>query len=127
MIEIDYKNRDPIYLQIVQSIMQLIMLGNLQEGDQLPAVRQLAVELGINPNTVQKAYRELEREGIIYSVAGKGSFVEGAKHVDAEIRKQFYERLEEIIKESFSYGIRENEIQAAVEEILKRLKDEGSE
>ena len=49
MIEIDYKNRDPIYLQIVQSIMQLIMLGNLQEGDQLPAVRQLAVELASIP------------------------------------------------------------------------------
>ena len=73
MILIDYKSRKPIYEQIIDSIKSLIVSGVLERDDQLPSVRQLAQELAINPNTIQKAYGELEREGVIYSLKGRGS------------------------------------------------------
>ena len=75
LITIDYKSRVPIYDQITSNIMRLKSLGVLKEGDKLPSVRSLAMKLGINPNTVQKAYNILESEGVIYSVSGKGSFI----------------------------------------------------
>ena len=75
MIFIDYKSRKPIYEQLVDNIKSLIVSGVLQRDDQLPSVRQLAQELAINPNTIQKAYTELERQGVIYSLKGRGSFV----------------------------------------------------
>lgn len=75
MITIDYKSRVPIYDQITGNIIRLKSLGILKEGDKLPSVRSLALKLGINPNTVQKAYTILETEGVIYSISGKGSFI----------------------------------------------------
>ena len=75
MIFIDYKSRKPIYEQLVDNIKSLIVSGVLERDDQLPSVRQVAQELAINPNTIQKAYTELERQGVIYSLKGRGSFV----------------------------------------------------
>lgn len=75
MILIDYKSRTPIYEQIMENVKALILSGVLEQDAQLPSVRQLAQELAINPNTIQRAYAELEREGIIYSLKGRGSFV----------------------------------------------------
>ncbi|MBQ3076582.1 MAG: GntR family transcriptional regulator [Clostridia bacterium] len=75
MITIDYKDRRSIYEQLVDRIKALAAGGMLPPGSQLPSVRQLSSELSINPNTVQRAYSELERDGIIYSVKGRGKFV----------------------------------------------------
>lgn len=75
MITIDYKSRVPIYDQIVSGFIRLKALGIIKAGDKIPSVRALALDLGINPNTVQKAYTILENDGIIYSVSGKGSFI----------------------------------------------------
>ena len=75
MINLDLKSRVPIYEQLVDKVKQLIIQGVIKPDEKLPSVRNLAQELTINPNTIQKAYRELEREGYIYSLPGKGSFV----------------------------------------------------
>lgn len=75
VITIDYKSRVPIYDQITAGIIRLKTLGVLSPHDKLPSVRSFAIQLGINPNTVQKAYAILEAEGVIYSVSGKGSFI----------------------------------------------------
>ncbi len=75
MFQIDSASRVPIYEQLKHSVIQLAATGVLKPDDQLPPVRALALQLGINPNTVAKAYRELESEGFTYSVAGKGSFI----------------------------------------------------
>lgn len=77
MVLLDYRDARPIYTQIVDNFRNQIRAGVLQEGDKLPSVRELASELAINPNTIQRAYRELESEGWIASVSGKGSFVCG--------------------------------------------------
>lgn len=75
MLQIDLQSRTPIYEQLVKGIVRLKSLGVLRPEEKLPSVRQLATTLGINPNTVQKAYQLLEQDGIIYSVSGKGSFL----------------------------------------------------
>lgn len=84
MIVIDYKDKRPIYEQIIEKYENLIIRGVLEGGSKLPSVRSLAIELSINPNTIQKAYVELERSGYIYSVKGKGNYVNG----DEEIKKR---------------------------------------
>lgn len=75
MITIDYKDRRPIYEQIIANIENLVERNLLEPNEQLPTVRQLAMELSINPNTIQRAYTELERAGVIYSTRGKGNFI----------------------------------------------------
>ncbi len=77
MIHLDYRDARPIYSQIIDGLREQVIAGILREGDKLPSVRELAGELAINPNTIQRAYRELEAAGWIASVPGKGSFICG--------------------------------------------------
>ena len=81
MIILDYKDRRPIYEQVAEKLEELMLLGVLGENEPLPSVRSLAMELSINPNTIQRAYAELERQGYIYSIQGKGSFVADGKRL----------------------------------------------
>ena len=75
LITIDYRDRKLIYEQLVDNVKNLILRGDLKRDDFLPSVRSLARELGINPNTIQKAYQELERQGVIMTLSGRGSIV----------------------------------------------------
>ncbi|MDE6004413.1 MAG: GntR family transcriptional regulator [Oscillospiraceae bacterium] len=75
MFDIDLMSRIPIYEQLYRRVIELILKGVLSENDKLPSVRNLATQLGVNPNTVAKAYSLLERDNIIYSLAGRGSFI----------------------------------------------------
>lgn len=92
MFNIDYTSREPIYEQLYNNVVRLVSLGVLEAKQQLPPVRQLALQLNVNPNTVSKAYKTLEQDGIIYSVVGKGSFImENVSVVDnkkAEVLKE---------------------------------------
>lgn len=91
--EVNVQSGIPIYQQLKNSYHRLAALGVIQPHEQLPSVRQLAMELGINPNTVQKAYRELEQEGLIYAVPGRGNFLSDARREHdveyEEIRRSF--------------------------------------
>ncbi len=91
MIKLDYRDYRPIYSQIVDGFREQILAGVLQEGEKLPSVRELAAELSINPNTIQRAYRELEAGGWVATVQGKGCFVcpVPAKGGNAELLKAF--------------------------------------
>lgn len=86
MFELDLRSREPIYEQLVEKIKDLIIRQVIKTDEQLPAVRILASELTVNPNTIQKAYRELENRGYIYSIPGKGSFIKAAVHSDHTAR-----------------------------------------
>ena len=77
MVHLDYRDARPIYSQIISGLREQITAGILKSGDKLPSVRDLAAELAINPNTIQRAYRQLELEGWIVSIQGKGSFISG--------------------------------------------------
>lgn len=75
MIVLDYRDSRPLYQQVKDSLRRMMLTGLLEPDEKLPSVRSLATQLAINPNTIQRAYTELEAEGYIYSVAGRGSFV----------------------------------------------------
>ena len=75
MIVLDYRDSSPLYQQVKDSLRRMMLTGLLEPDEKLPSVRSLATQLAINPNTIQRAYAELEAEGYIYSVAGRGSFV----------------------------------------------------
>ncbi len=77
MIQVDVRSRVPIYEQLYDDIRRLILLKIMEEDEKIPSVRELASQLTINPNTIQKAYKALERDGYIYSVSGRGNFVKG--------------------------------------------------
>lgn len=111
MISIDNRSRIPIYEQLVNGYKLQIMNGVLQADEQLPSVRQLAQELTINPNTIQKAYRELERLGYTYSVPGKGSFVNKVEDTMQKERiTMLTESLEKIVQELLFLGLTKEEI-----------------
>ena len=82
MVHLDYRDARPIYTQITDCVRDQIIAGILTPGDKMPSVRDLATQLTINPNTIQRAYRELESQGWIVSVPGKGSFVQGIPQID---------------------------------------------
>ncbi|CAM4314037.1 MULTISPECIES: GntR family transcriptional regulator [Jeotgalicoccus] len=100
MFDIDVKSRMPIYEQITENVKRLIIQGVLLPEEKLPSVRSLAQELTINPNTIQKAYRELEREGYVISRPGKGSFVNDmTETMNREHIKTLTAEVERLIKE----------------------------
>lgn len=99
MIRLNYRDSRPIYEQIVDGIRRLLVSNVLKPGDKLPTVRGLASELAINPNTIQRAYRELEAEGYIYSIPGKGSFVAERSDVDIGRIRQLLSQFDEAVTE----------------------------
>lgn len=97
MIGIDLQNRKPIYEQIVERFQTLIVSGVLEPDSQMPSVRSLAMELSINPNTIQKAYSVLEQEGYIYPVKGRGNFVSGNKGLKLKKQAGVWQSLRELV------------------------------
>ena len=93
MIQIDYRSQKAIYEQVRDELKKLIMKGILKEDEKIPSVREIAGTLAINPNTIQRAFRELENEGFIYSVKGRGNFVSPRKEAEHT------ERIESLLKE----------------------------
>jgi GntR family transcriptional regulator len=111
MFELDMRSRKPIYEQLVDKMKELIMNEVLKPDEQLPSVRTLATQLTINPNTIQKAYRELEIQGFIYSIKGKGSFVSlNNQTKDIEKIASVMKELEKLILEALYLGIQAGEM-----------------
>ena len=104
MLHLDYRDPRPIYEQVQDGLRKLMMAGVLQEGEKLPSVRTLASQLAINPNTIQRAYEALEREGYVYSLPGKGSFVAPRKEVDDQRRQQLLKTFEDSARELLFLG-----------------------
>ncbi|MBO4853677.1 MAG: GntR family transcriptional regulator [Oscillospiraceae bacterium] len=113
MIQLDYRDARPIYRQVKDGLRHLIVTGVLAGGEQLPSVRQLATQLAINPNTIVRAYAELEAEGFVYSVGGKGTFVaENADTSGAARRQELEEQVLPILQELRELGMRKEELDA---------------
>lgn len=119
MITIDYRSRVPIYDQIVNGIIRLKTMGVLKDGDKLPSVRTLATQIGINPNTVQKAYAILESNGLIYSVSGKGSFISGDETAANAILEAARSDFRNAAEEALRMGLGADELKGIVDEIGK--------
>ena len=119
MIILDYRDRRPIYEQIVEKLSELMVCGVLPEDSPLPSVRSLAAELSINPNTVQRAYVELERRGCIYSVKGKGSFVSGTDHLLEAKKLEMINTLRNSFADAVSLGLTRKELEALLSEAFE--------
>lgn len=115
MITLDLQSRLPIYEQLKSKITELVMLGELVPDTQLPSVRTFARDLGVNPNTVQKAYQELEREGIIYSVAGRGSYINPEINLTEQLRNEQLKNITNAAKQAKSCGIVKQRVLDAVD------------
>ena len=109
MILLDLKDSRPIYEQIVERLQELMMLGILEEDSQMPSVRNLAMELSINPNTIQRAYGELERKGYTYSVKGRGSFVGSIRKLREAKKTELEGKLGGLVREAKTIGILRDE------------------
>ncbi len=120
MIVIDYKDNRPLYEQIVERFQVLIERGVLKPEDQMPSVRSLAMELSINPNTIQKAYAELERRGYIYTVKGRGNFVSYDEELKAKRRSQQLEVFRQKAMQAMESGVTKDELLQIVEEVFKK-------
>ena len=115
MLYLDYRDSRPIYEQVQDGLRKLMVAGVLQEGEKLPSVRALASQLAINPNTIQRAYEALEREGYVYSIGGKGSFVAPRKEVDTGRQEELLKQLDACVKELLFLGVSREELMKHIE------------
>ncbi len=119
MIIIDYKDRRPIYEQIVDRFQELILKGVLEPDSQLPSVRNLAMDLSINPNTIQRAYGELERIGYIYTVKGRGSFIGDNTRLIQCRKEEMKEEIKRLLKEAHEIGLEVEELYELMNMVYK--------
>ena len=110
MFQINLKSGEAIYQQLKEQVVKLACMGVLKPNEQLPSVRVLARELGINPNTVSKAYQELENEKIIYSVSGKGSFLTDDIFSVQSVRQEVLADFRKIVEKARQFGIPQSEL-----------------
>ena len=111
MVQLDYRDARPIYTQIVDNFKSQIVAGILQKEDKLPSVRELAAQLAINPNTIQRAYRELEMAGWIATVPGKGCFVCGAPR---QPESSQWEQFDKAVAALLALGVTREELQRRI-------------
>lgn len=117
MIIIDYSDKRPIYEQVAEKIEALILNGILEPDSKLPSVRSLAMELSINPNTIQRAYSELEREGFVYSVKGRGNFVKMNENLIIKEQEKLMIKFKEHARELKARGVLKNQVISCIEEV----------
>ena len=122
VIEIDFNSDEAIYMQITNQIIMGIATSRLHEGDALPSVRQLAMELSINPNTIQRAYMQLEQEGLIYPVKGKGNFIADSEEVRKISKASYTEELKTLIRKGKAMGMEAEELIYIIRECYKEEK-----
>ena len=114
MIFLDYRDKRPIYEQVVEKLERLIASGGLEPLTKMPSVRSLAMELSVNPNTIQRAYAQLEQDGYLYTVAGRGSFVTAESEWKKNLQKKVLLQWQDATRQARDIGLEE-------EKLLKQL------
>ena len=123
MLELNYRDARPIYEQIKDGLRKLVLSDVIRQDEKLPSVRDLASQLAINPNTIQKAYGELEREGVIYSLKGRGSFVgSGIQELRMVQQQELIEQIFEISGELCELQVPQQEVCAVVQRAYEQEK-----
>lgn len=121
LIQLNYRDSKPIYEQIKDGFRKLVISGSLLADEKLPSVRELASSLAINPNTIQKAYRDLESEGYLYTIAGRGTFVAKQKEILDTRQEELLLQFDEVVEELFFLSVKE----ADLTERMKKLEKGG--
>lgn len=115
MIQLDYKDRRPLYEQVTERFKELILTGVLQLDEKIPSVRSMAIELSVTPNTIQRAYSELEKAGYIYTVTGRGNFVSDGTTLQDIHLQQLLGQVRSAISQAKNAGISRDEILETLE------------
>lgn len=119
MVQLNYRDSKPIYEQIKEGLRRLVITGAVLKDEKLPSVRELAGELAINPNTIQRAYRELEAEGYIYTISGKGSFAAEQADVNVRRNEELLKEFDEIVRELLYLAEDKEALIRRIEELAK--------
>ena len=126
MITLDYRDRRPLYEQVVVRFRELMFQGILKENEKMPSVRSLAMELSITPNTIQRAYVELERMGMIYSVKGKGSFVADSGRLRSQRMKEWEADFRRLAEGGLKLGLSPEDMADRIRR-MKTMEEKGGE
>ncbi|MCM1089642.1 MAG: GntR family transcriptional regulator [Butyrivibrio sp.] len=116
MIVIDYRDKRPLYEQVAEKLAHLIICGAFESNTKLPSVRSLAMDLSVNPNTIQRAYTQLEQEGYIYTVVGRGNYVTDSQEWRAKKLFSLKQELSSLIVRAKETGMSREDILAIVEQ-----------
>lgn len=119
MIQLNYRDTKPIYEQVKDGILQMIYTQVLSPEEKLPSVREMASRLAINPNTISRAYKELEQEGILYTQAGIGTFVNKEMELQDKMTENLYQQFDKVTKQLFLYSVTPEEINERVQGLAK--------
>jgi len=119
LIQLNYRDSKPIYEQIKSGLRKLVITNSLAPNDKLPSVRELASSLAINPNTIQKAYHELETEGYIYTVPGKGTFVAEREDIFETRQNELLEEFDELMEELLFLSVQKKKLLERVEDLAE--------
>jgi len=126
LITVDLRSRKPIYEQLVDNIRHMILSGEMKPDEQLPSVRALASELGINPNTIQKAYNELERLGAVYSLKGRGNFVAGdTAALGRDALREIESGITALLRQAKENGTPRGDVEARLTAMVDAVYGEG--
>ena len=123
MVQLNYRDAKPIYEQIKEGLRKLVVSGALSAGDKLPSVRELASQLAINPNTIQRAYRELENEGYIYTLVGKGTFVAENGNIDNTREKELLQDFDELVTELLYLEVPKEKLKERIDTVAEGSED----
>ena len=126
MIQLNYRDSKPIYEQIKDGLKRLIITGAIAPDEKMPSVRELASQLAISPNTIAKAIRELEQEGYIYTITGRGSFAADRKDISAGRNDQLLKKFDEIVKELLFLNENKDDLKQRIEALAKGGDDHDS-
>ena len=121
MVQLNYRDAKPIYEQIKEGLRKLVVSGAISAGEKLPSVRELASQLAINPNTIQRAYRELEAEGYIVSVPGKGSYPVDNDILKTKTLTQLYSEFDTVVTKLKNLGVSTGELREHIEKGGERI------
>lgn len=120
MFQLNYRDSRPIYEQLKEQLRKLIVTQAIKPDEKIPSIREVATSLAINPNTIQRAYRELESEGYIYTIAGKGSFAAPRQDIDSKRENELLTRFDEIVTELSYLGYTSTTLQKRMENLIKK-------
>ena len=124
MLQLNYRDSRPIYEQVKDELRKLVISGAIAPDEKLPSVRTRASSLAINPNTIQRAYEALEREGYVYTVTGRGTFAAPQADIGAERRSKLLADFDELARELAFLGVTEAELKARLNNLNQ--KEEGT-
>ena len=119
MIQLNYRDTKPIYEQVKDGILQMIYTQVLSPEEKLPSVREMASRLAINPNTISRAYKELEQEGILYTQSGIGTFVNKEMELQDKMTESLYQQFDKVTRQLFLYSVTPEEINERVQGLAK--------